>query len=98
MIIKCPACEHDVSDKAIRCNKCGEPINGNADTTATTTKGNSTAILSYIIMALALIIGIIMFVRELQYYTSLNDQLELYIQFQEARMNMIRGMLGMDGI
>lgn len=67
MLIKCPACEHDVSDKAIRCNKCGEPIN---NTTVATPQGKSSATLSYIIMAIAFIIGIVVFISEIHHFSA----------------------------
>ena len=91
MIIKCPACEHDVSDKAIRCNKCGEPIKSN--TAVATPNGKTNATLSYIIMAIVLIIGIVVFVNELLHYGALKDEVNQILELQEAQMRFMQSMM-----
>lgn len=93
MLIKCPACEHDVSDKAIRCNKCGEPIKGNNNTTVATTQGKSPATLSYIIMAIVFIIGIVVFISELNHFSALKDEVAQIIEMQEAQMRFMQSLM-----
>ncbi len=93
MLIKCPACEHDVSNKAIRCNKCGEPIKGNNNTTVAIIQGKSSATLSYIIMAIAFIIGIVVFISELHHFSALEDEVAQIIEIQEAGLRFIQSLM-----
>ena len=96
MLIKCPACEHDVSDKAIRCNKCGEPINGNNNTTVATPQGKSPATLSYIIIVVIFIIGIVVFFGELNHFGDLKDQVDQINEMLEGHMRFMQSI--MEGI
>ena len=98
MIIKCPACGQDVSDKAIRCNKCGEPIN--KDVATGTVARLSIPKTTLIIMSAAMLMGLFFSFREIKSnielakYVSLKsemlgDRTETSIIMLEYQMDMM---------
>lgn len=95
MIIKCPACEHDVSDKAIRCNKCGEQIN--KDVTSEAVTKFSIPKVTLIIMIASMLMGLFFSFREIKRNKELEDyaahQMEMLEHLNETRKIMLENMM-----
>lgn len=95
MIIKCPACGQDVSDKAIRCNKCGEPIN--KDVATGTVARLSIPKTTLIIMSAAMLMGLFFSFREIKSNIELakyaSHKLEMLEDMNETRRIMLENMM-----
>lgn len=88
MIIKCTACGHDVSDKAIRCNKCGEPTN--IEVAAEAVAKFSIPKTTLIIMIATMLMGLFFSYREIKQNKELakyaSYKIEMWNQMNEMRM------------
>ena len=95
MIIKCPACGQNVSDKAIRCNKCGEPINNDVANKAVSRFSLPKSTL--VIMTVVMLMGLFFSYREIKTNTELENyvthKMEMFEHMNESRRIMLENLM-----